>query len=114
MATTKLKNAAISGCMGGILNGRGIVGTSTTTPLATDYTAEANVAAAFGTEFTTQNALLAVPMADGDNSEMYYTITAIVGNLVAGRSCSSTTAADYLELASDAVAACKQALSKLS
>ena len=107
MATQLIQNACLSGVMGGLIAGR-FVGSIT----PTDYTAICNTARAISDEFVVENALLTVPMADGDNAQMYYLITAVAMASLLNSGAVSVTAADYLAYGKQIAAASKQAISK--
>lgn len=113
MATTVLSNSCIAGAMGGLLAGRFNPG-SAGIPTATDYAAIANAAAAIGAEFITENAALAVPMADADNANIGTLVASVAQSCIAGGGYVSVTAADYLPIAKQIAAASKQAVSKLA
>jgi hypothetical protein len=109
MATLLIHNNALAGAMAGLMAGRNI-GSFT----LTDYAAIANVADAIAAEVLVRNAALAAPMADADAPSPLTLITMSAYAAVAGKSPSSVTAADYLTMANQIVAAAKQTAAKLT
>ncbi len=107
MATQLIENACLSGAMGGLMAGR-FVGSLT----PTDYAAIGSAARAIADEFITENAALSVPMADGDNAQMYYAISAIAFASLMNTGATSTTATDYPGVAKQIAAASKEAIAK--
>lgn len=110
MATTIIKNAAISGALAGILSGRA---PTFSNPAASEPVLDANVAEAFGNQVLTANAALSAPMADADNVSIDLVVFAASLAVFSDRAPRSTTATDYATQAAAAVAAAKAAVAKL-
>lgn len=110
MATLLIKNGATAGALAAILTGRNSVDTN---PAGTEPALDANVAAAFATQFLTANAALSVPMADADNANIFLVCFAAAFAQLSGRGARSVTATDYAAAASAAAANAKAAVSKL-
>lgn len=110
MATTLIRNGAVSGALAGILSDRAITGSD---PAGTEQVLDANVADAFATQFLTANAALSVPMADADNANIFLVTYAAAYAAMSGRGARSTTATDYAAQAAAAAAAAKAAVAKL-
>lgn len=110
MATTLIRNGAVSGALAGILADRAATGSN---PAGTEQVLDANVADAFATQFLTANAALSVPMADADNANIFLVTFAASFGVLSGRGARSTTATDYAAQAAAAAAAAKATVSKL-
>lgn len=108
MATTLIRNGAFSGALAAIMDGR-----LDTNATPAHFAGAVNAADAFASEFIVANAALAVPMADADNAQIGQLCAHAAYAILAGRSASSTTAADYLAAASGAAALAKQGAAKL-
>lgn len=109
MATVLIHDACLAGALGGLMQNRYL---GSITP--TDYAGQVDAAKAIADEFVTENALLTVPMADGDKASMYYVITAVAFAALASSGAVSVTAADYLAYGKQIAAASKQAMAQLS
>lgn len=107
MPTQLIQNACLSGVMGGLMAGR-FVGSIT----PTDYAAIGSTARAISDEFIVENALLTVPMADGDNAQMYYAISAIGMAAIINSGATSVLPGDYAAYAKQIAAASKEAIAK--
>lgn len=110
MATTIIKNGAVSGALAGILADRGAL---VTDPAGTEPVLVANAAAAFADQFLTANAALTAPMADADNADIGFLSFAAAFGVMSGRAPRSVTPADYAQQASAAAASAKAAVAKL-
>jgi hypothetical protein len=108
MATILIQNGFSSGAMQAICAGRWL-----TDDALADYADEANVVRAISDECIVKNALLTVPMADADNTEIGYLCYAAAAGVLAGRSPSSITAADYAAIADAIVNVTKATVGKL-
>jgi hypothetical protein len=104
MPTTVIRNSCIAGAMGGLMAGRFLGSIN-----PTDYAAVANAAAAIGTEFIAENAVLAIPMQDTDNAQIGVLVADMAYSCIAKGGYTSIVAADYLAIAKQIVAASKQA-----
>lgn len=109
MATVLIHDACLAGALGGLMQSRFL---GSITP--TDYSGQVNAAKVIADEFVTENALLTVPMADGDKASMYYVISAVAFAALANSGATSTTATDYLGYGKQIAAASKQAMAQLS
>lgn len=109
MATLLVHNACLAGAMGGMLAGRGINSFT-----LTDYAAIATVANTVAAECLTRNAALSVPFADADAPSPLSLIQSVAEGVMHGRSPTSVTAADYLNIANEIMAAAKQASASLT
>jgi hypothetical protein len=107
MPTQLIQNACLSGVMGGLMAGR-FVGSIT----PTDYANIGSTARAISDEFVVENAALTVPMADGDNVQMYYVITAISMASLLNSGATSVLAGDYAGYGKQIAAASKEAIAK--
>lgn len=110
MATKLIQNGATAGAMAALMSGSGKP--SSFTP--SDYSTKADIARAISDEVLVQNALLTVPMADADNTEIGYLLQGVTLGVLAGRGdLISAVAADYAGEAKTICAAAKQAVAKL-
>lgn len=110
MATVLIRNGFLAGALQGILGGRPV---KSFTP--GDYADMVNAADTFAGECITENtALGGAAMADADNANIFLVCMATGAAVMGGRPASSTTAADYTDLAKGAVAAAKQSVAKLT
>lgn len=109
MATAAIRNGFLAGALHAIQAQR-FQGSFT----ITDYATAVNAADAFASECIVENALLTTPMADADNASIGLVCMATAGAVIFGTSPTSTTAADYLSTAKQAVAAAKQSAAKLT
>lgn len=110
MATKLIQNGATAGAMMALMSNRG----SPTSFTPSDYASKANVARAISDQVIVENALLTVPMADADNTEIGFLLMGVTAGCLEGRSdLVSTTAADYAGEAQQICAAAKQAVPKL-
>lgn len=110
MATTVIHNSAVAGAMAAITAQRSTGHSGT----PTDYANQANIAAAFATQFLTANAALGAPMADADNAQIGPLCQEVVQGYMSNRTMRSVTAADYAAEATVAVAIAKEAAAKLT
>lgn len=110
MATKLIQNGATSGAMKALTSMRG----SPTSFTPTDYAALALIARAISDEVIVKNALLTVPMADADNTEIGQLVEGVTAGVLEGReTLTSQVAADYADLAEQICAASKQAVAQL-
>lgn len=104
MATALIKNGAIAGALAALTQGRAYQNSVATVAPATTIAA---AALAFGAQFLTANAALAVPMADADNADIFLVTFAASFGELSGRAYVSATATDYLVAAQAAAANAK-------
>lgn len=109
MATVLIRNGILAGASGGMQSGRQL---GSFTPA--DYATIVNAADAIAAECVTRNAALAVPMADADNAQIGQMCQAVAIGVCSGFSAVSATATDYVILANQIVAQCKQTAAKLT
>ena len=107
MATTLIRNGALSGAMGALATARS--NKSSFDPTA--YAAIANEADAIAAEVLVQNALLTAPMADADNAQIGQLVEAVTFAQIATRSASTT--ASQAQLSKQICAMAKEAVAKL-
>lgn len=110
MATKLIQNGATAGAMKALTSMRG----SPTSFTPTDYADLALIARAISDEVIVKNALLTVPMADADNTEIGQLVEGVTAGVLEGReTLTSQVAADYADLAEQICAASKQTVAQL-
>lgn len=110
MATKLIQNGAFAGAMQALTSHRG----SPTSFTPGDYATLALIARAISDEVVTKNALLTVPMADADNTEIAFLLQGVAAGVLADKDAlTSQVAADYADTAEQICAAAKQAVAQL-
>lgn len=108
MATIVLQNSFLAGASAGLAFQRQ---SGSFTPA--DYSVQAATARAIANECIVRNAALTAPMADADNLQIGPLCSAITFGVCAGIGQQSGLAADYLSIANNIVALCKQTVVQL-
>jgi len=95
MATVVIGDACIAGAAAGLMGGR-FKGSAT----PGDYANINNAAVAVKTEFLTINAAAIAPIADADNAQIAFAVYAAAQSVLLNSGATSTTATDYVAIAS--------------
>jgi len=115
MAVKIIGNAAYSGCLAGIMDGRWSTGNT-----VTSFASQCAIALAFKTQFLAANAALAVPMTDADNTEIGFLVYGCAASAMQGRGQNAVTpgvapvATDYAIPANAAANLAKEAIANLT
>lgn len=107
-ADSQVQNGFTCGLAGALVGSRWLTATT-----AAAYAAMANVVAAIATECMTANAALLAPMVNADNAQICQICSATAFGVMSARNPTSTTAADYLGIATAIANITKATVGKL-